>query len=100
MILNDHRTIFTTLKECMQLSGDKIAIVTFDLPIWLKAVDIIKQENLPVIPRLAGFICSNHTSGPCVISWKILDYRVDPAYLSRKYNCQPVVEDVSILSEW
>ena len=48
---NDHRTIFTTLKECMRLSGDEAAIVTFDLPIWLKAVDIIKQANLPIIPR-------------------------------------------------
>ena len=44
---NDHRTIITTLKECMQLSGDKVAIVTFNLPIWLKAVDIIKQANHP-----------------------------------------------------
>lgn len=42
---NDYRTIFTTLKECMRLSGDKID------PIWLKAVDIIKQANLPIIPR-------------------------------------------------
>lgn len=48
---NDRRTIFTTLKECMRLSRDKVAIVTFDLPIWLKAVDIIKQANLPIIPR-------------------------------------------------
>lgn len=48
---NDYRTIFTTLKECMRLSRDKVAIVTFDLPIWLKAVDIIKQANLPIIPR-------------------------------------------------
>ena len=48
---NDYSTIFTTLKECMRLSEDKIAIVTFDLPIWLKAVDIIKQVNLPIIPR-------------------------------------------------
>ncbi|KAJ8385109.1 hypothetical protein AAFF_G00192500 [Aldrovandia affinis] len=52
---NDYRTIFTTLKECMRLSGDKVTIVTFDLPIWLKAVDIIKQANLPIIPRLGGF---------------------------------------------
>ena len=48
---NDYRTSFTTLKECMRLSGDKVAIVTFDLPIWSKSVDIIKQANLPIIPR-------------------------------------------------
>ena len=50
---NDHSTIFTTLQECMRLSGvHKVTIVTFDLPIWLKAVDIVKQKDLPIIPRL------------------------------------------------
>ena len=52
---NDLNTIFTLLKECIQRSSDRIAIVTFDLPIWLKSVHIIKQENLPVIARLGGF---------------------------------------------
>ncbi|XP_061840899.1 uncharacterized protein [Nerophis lumbriciformis] len=52
---NDHNTIFTTLKECIRLSAVKVTIVTFDLLIWLKAVDIIKQANLPIIPRLGGF---------------------------------------------
>ena len=51
---NDLNTIFTTLKECI-LSVDQVAIVTFDLPIWLKAVDFIKQANLLVIARLGGF---------------------------------------------
>ncbi|TKS80434.1 hypothetical protein D9C73_013333 [Collichthys lucidus] len=36
---NDHNTIFTTLKECMRLSEDKVTIVTLNRPIWLKAVD-------------------------------------------------------------
>ena len=31
------------------------AIVTFDFPIWLKAVNIIKQANLYLIARLGGF---------------------------------------------
>jgi len=31
---NDLNTIFTTLKECIRLSDDRVAIVTFDLPIW------------------------------------------------------------------
>ncbi|KAK5884494.1 hypothetical protein CesoFtcFv8_018309 [Champsocephalus esox] len=52
---NDLNTIFTTLKECTRLSADRVTMVTFDLPIWLKAVDIIKQTNLPIIPRLGGF---------------------------------------------
>ena len=41
------------LKECIRLAG--FAIVTFDFPIWLKAVNIIKQANLPIIARLGGF---------------------------------------------
>ena len=50
---NDHSAIFTTLQECMRLSGaHKVTIVTFDLPILLKAVDIVKQKDLPIIPRL------------------------------------------------
>ena len=39
----------------LPLSTAGVAIVTFDLPIWLKAVDIIKQANLNVIVRLGGF---------------------------------------------
>jgi len=45
---NDYYTILTTLKECVQLSEDKACIVTFDLPIWLKAVDIIQQQIYPL----------------------------------------------------
>ena len=50
---NDLDTIFTTLKECISLAG--FDIVTFDFLIWLKAVNIIKQTNLPLIARLGGF---------------------------------------------
>ena len=39
----------------LPLSTAGVARVTFDLPIWLKAVDIIKQANLNVIARLGGF---------------------------------------------
>ena len=53
---NDYGTIYTTLRECMRLPGDNVAIVTFDLPIWLKAVDIIKQTNLPIIPRWVHYV--------------------------------------------
>ena len=50
---NDIDIIFTTLKECIRLAG--FAIVTFDFPIWLKVVNIIKQANLPIIAKLGGF---------------------------------------------
>ena len=38
---NDLNTILTTLKEWIRLSPGRVAIVTFGLPIWLKAVDIL-----------------------------------------------------------
>ena len=50
---NDFDTIFTTLKECIRHAG--FAIVIFDFPIWLKAVNIIKQANLPIITWLGSF---------------------------------------------
>ena len=31
------------------------AIVTFDYPIWIKAVDIVLENKLPIIVRLSGF---------------------------------------------
>ena len=55
---NDLNTIFTHFKECIQLSADRFAIVTFALLIWLKAVDIIKQENMSVIARLESYLGS------------------------------------------
>ena len=39
----------------LPLSTAGAAIFAFDLPIWLKAVDIIKQANINVIERLGGF---------------------------------------------
>ncbi len=37
--------------EFQQSTCGSATIVTFDLPIWLKAVDIIEQTNLPIISR-------------------------------------------------
>ena len=36
---NDYSTINTTLLRCFQLEKQNYAVITFDLPIWLKAVD-------------------------------------------------------------
>ena len=54
---NDLNTIFTIFKECMRLSADKAAIVTFDLPIWLKAVYIISWQIHPSLQGWADFTC-------------------------------------------
>ena len=51
---NDLNTIFTTIKGCIRVSGNSIAVVTFDFLIWLKAMDIIKQAYLSIIARLGG----------------------------------------------
>ena len=29
-------------------------MITFDLPLWLKSVDIVLSQNLPIIPQLGG----------------------------------------------
>ena len=29
-------------------------MITFDLPLWLKSVDIVLSQNLPIIPQLEG----------------------------------------------
>ena len=50
---NNHSTIHTLLQKALQM--DAHPIVTFDLPIWIKSVDIIKSKKLSVIPRLGGF---------------------------------------------
>ena len=37
----DLNTIFTTLKECIWFSFDRVDIATFDLPLWLNAVEYV-----------------------------------------------------------
>ena len=51
---NDYSTIYTTLMECLRRSQSP-AVITFDLPIWLKATQIVLQSELPIITRLGGF---------------------------------------------
>ena len=52
---NDYCTINTALLRCIQLEKPNYAVITFDLPIWLKAVDLILSQKMPIIPRLGGF---------------------------------------------
>ena len=35
--------------------GVEIPCVTFDQPLWLKAIGILKEEQLPIVCRLGGF---------------------------------------------
>ena len=52
---NDYSTINTALFQCIQLEKTNYAVITFDLPIWLKAVDLTLSQRIPIIPRLGGF---------------------------------------------
>ena len=52
---NDHSTIYTALLRCIEKEKPNISVITFDLPLWLKSVDIILSRNLPIIPRIGGF---------------------------------------------
>ena len=38
---NDHSTIYTALLRCIEKEEPSISVITFDLPLWLKSVDII-----------------------------------------------------------
>ena len=52
---NAPSTIYTALMQCIDKEKPKIPVITFDLPIWLKSVDIILSQKLPIVPRLGGF---------------------------------------------
>ena len=45
----------STLIRCIEDQKLNVPVITFDLPIWLKSVDIILSENLAIIPHLGGF---------------------------------------------
>ena len=44
----DPSTIYTALMQCIHEEKPRIPVITFDLPIWMKSVDIIlsKKKNL------------------------------------------------------
>lgn len=48
-------TIYTLMIQCIKSSVENCTIITFDFPIWIKAVEISLSKNLPVILRLGGF---------------------------------------------
>ena len=52
---NDYNTTNTALFRCIQLEKPNYSVITFDVPIWLKAVDLILSQRMPIIPRHGGF---------------------------------------------
>ena len=54
---NSDTCIYSILHFVLQESQktNQTACITFDQPLWLKAMRIIKAENLPIVCRLGGF---------------------------------------------
>lgn len=48
-------TLYTTLIECLRRSESRPVVATFDLPLWLKTVRVVLDNDMPIIPRLGGF---------------------------------------------
>ena len=53
--LNNYSTINTALFSFIQLEKQNYAVIKFDLPIWLKAADMILSQRMPIIPKLYDF---------------------------------------------
>ena len=52
---NDYSTINIALLQCIKLEKPNYAVITFDLPIWLKTIDLILIQRMLIIPRLGDF---------------------------------------------
>ena len=52
---DSYSTVYTTLIECLKTASAKPMVITFDLPLWLKASRIVLEKGMPVIVRLGGF---------------------------------------------
>ena len=49
---DSYSTVYTTLIECLKTASAKPMVITFDLPLWLKASRIVLEKGMPVIVRL------------------------------------------------
>lgn len=54
---NDMQTVYTTIIRAIRGTQRLPAIVTFDLPLFIKASQIVKEQKLEVVVRLGGFHC-------------------------------------------
>ena len=52
---NDMQTIYTTIMRAIKGTRNPPAILTFDLPLFIKASRIVKEQKLEVVVRLGGF---------------------------------------------
>ena len=52
---NDMQTINTTIMRAIKGTHESPAIITFDLPLFIKASQIVKEQKLEVVVQLGGF---------------------------------------------
>ena len=52
---DSYSTVYTTLIECLKTASAKPMVITFDLPLWMKASRIVLEKGMPVIDRLGDF---------------------------------------------
>ena len=52
---NDKQTIYTTIMRAIKGTHESPTIITFDLPLFIKASQIVKEQKLEVVVRLGGF---------------------------------------------
>ena len=52
---DSYSTVYTTLIECLKVTSTTPMIITFDLPLWIKATRIVVERGMPIIVRLGGF---------------------------------------------
>ena len=52
---NDMQTIYTTIIRAIKGTNKSPAIITFDLPLFIKASQIVKGQKLEVVVQLGGF---------------------------------------------
>ena len=49
---DSYSTVYTTLIECLKTASAKPMVITFDLPLWMKASRIVLEKGMPGIDRL------------------------------------------------
>ena len=52
---DSYSTVYTTLVECLQKSENRPVVITFDLPLWIKASRIVLEKKFPIVVRVGGF---------------------------------------------
>ena len=46
---DSYSTVYTTLIECLKQSDGRPMVITFDLPLWLRANRIVLEKGMPVV---------------------------------------------------